>query len=92
MLRSEYVKAKYARQEFIYPDKQSAYCSGIKEGYLYKRGRDDRNFKKRRFVLARKDTGHTLSYYVKDRDVSTSFTHFIQIFNMLKSHHKNNYI
>ncbi|CAG2221194.1 ADP-ribosylation factor GTPase-activating protein AGD12,Probable ADP-ribosylation factor GTPase-activating protein AGD13 [Mytilus edulis] len=36
LLRSEFVKAKYSRQEFIYPDRQTAYCSGIKEGYLYK--------------------------------------------------------
>lgn len=70
LLRSEWIKAKYAREEFIYPDRQSAYCSGIKEGNLYKRGRDDKSFKKRRFVLTRKDNGHTLSYFVKEKDVS----------------------
>lgn len=57
----------------MYPDRQSAYCSGIKEGNLYKRGKDDKGFKKRRFVLTRKDHGHTLSYFVKDRDVSKYF-------------------
>ena len=69
LLRSEWIKAKYAREEFIYPDRQSAYCSGIKEGNLYKRGRDDKSFKKRRFVLTRKDNGHTLSYFVKEKDI-----------------------
>ena len=64
------MKAKYSRQEFIYPDRQTAYCSGIKEGYLYKRGRDDKGFKKRRFCLTRKLNGHTLLYFIKEKDVS----------------------
>ncbi|XP_052069925.1 arf-GAP with dual PH domain-containing protein 1-like isoform X2 [Mytilus californianus] len=70
LLRSEFVKAKYSRQEFIYPDRQTAYCSGIKEGFLYKRGRDDKGFKRRRFCLTRKLNGHSLLYFIKEKDTA----------------------
>lgn len=50
------------------PEKQ-AYLAGFREGYLWKRGKDDKKFQRRRFVLS--ETDNTLKYYNKD-DVSSA--------------------
>ncbi|KAK3090646.1 hypothetical protein FSP39_013373 [Pinctada imbricata] len=64
VLKAEWIKAKYSRKEFEGPDKQTSYNSTRKEGVLYKRGRDDKRFHKRKFVLCRET--NRLSYYSRE--------------------------
>ena len=66
VLREQWIRGKYERLEFMDPDKQ-VYLAGFREGYLWKRGKDDKKFQKRRFVLS--ETDNTLKYYNKE-DVS----------------------
>ena len=66
VLREQWIRAKYERLEFMDPEKQQ-YLKGFREGYLWKRGKDDKKFNRRRFVLS--ETENTLKYYNKD-DVS----------------------
>ncbi|KAG1683747.1 Arf-GAP with dual PH domain-containing protein 1 [Nymphon striatum] len=63
VLREQWVRAKYEREEFIHIDRQT-YLSGNMEGYLWKRGREDCRFQLRKFVLSEVDD--VLKYYVKD--------------------------
>jgi len=63
ILREQWIRAKYERLEFQNPDKQT-YLASRREGYLWKKGRDDKKFQKRRFVLD--TTENVLKYYVKD--------------------------
>ena len=63
ILHEQWIRAKYERKEFIGTATQT-YLSGHKEGYLWKRGKDDKHFKKRRFVLDA--TENTLKYFTKD--------------------------
>ncbi|ELT99981.1 hypothetical protein CAPTEDRAFT_181489 [Capitella teleta] len=63
VLREQWIRAKYERLEFMDPEKQT-YLAGFKEGYLMKRGKDDKKFQRRRFVLS--ETDNTLKYYNKE--------------------------
>lgn len=63
VLREQWVRAKYEREEFIHIDRQT-YLSGKMEGYLWKRGREDGRFQCRKFVLSEVD--NVFKYYVKD--------------------------
>ena len=45
----------------MYPDKQVQYSRGKKEGILMKRGKNDRRFKPRRFVISSQD--NNLKYF-----------------------------
>ena len=63
VLKEQWIRAKYERQEFNNPDKQE-YLKGRKEGYLWKRGKDDRKFQRRRFILDEKD--NQLCYFTKE--------------------------
>ena len=62
----QWIRAKYERLEFINVEKQTYLC-GYKEGYLMKRGRDDKKYNRRKFVLD--EPANELKYYVKE-DVS----------------------
>lgn len=62
VLKEQWIRAKYERQEFNNPDKQD-YLRGRKEGHLWKRGKDDKKFQSRKFVLDEKE--NLLSYYTK---------------------------
>ena len=64
VMREQWIRAKYERYEFTDVDRQVAYCTGYKEGYLMKRGKDDKKFCNRRFVLSQSE--NTLKYYNKD--------------------------
>lgn len=64
ILVEQYIFAKYAREEFIHPERQS-YTSGFMEGYLMKKGRENNQFLPRKFVLSEID--NTIKYYVKDK-------------------------
>lgn len=63
VLREQWIRAKYERQEFT-GSAQLQYLRGQKEGYLWKRGKDDKHFQKRRFVLDA--TENTLKYFNKE--------------------------
>jgi hypothetical protein len=62
VLKKEWILAKYQREEFTDPDKQSAYNCSHKEGTLWKLGRDRKQFQLRKFVLSRAE--NKFSYYV----------------------------
>ncbi|CAH1794233.1 unnamed protein product [Owenia fusiformis] len=63
VLKEQWIRAKYERLEFTNPEKQT-YLSGRKEGYMWKRGKDNNKFQSRRFVLS--ETENTLKYYNKE--------------------------
>ncbi|CAG5132727.1 unnamed protein product [Candidula unifasciata] len=64
VLKKEWIIAKYQRLEFTDPARQSAYDCETKTGYLWKLGRDRKQFAQRRFVISRSD--NTLCYYVNE--------------------------
>ncbi|KAK1343641.1 hypothetical protein QTO34_016421 [Cnephaeus nilssonii] len=55
LLREQWIRAKYERQEFTDPEKQEPYSAGYREGYLWKRGRDNGQFLSRKFVLTERE-------------------------------------
>ncbi|XP_073742361.1 arf-GAP with dual PH domain-containing protein 1 isoform X2 [Callorhinus ursinus] len=55
LLREQWIRAKYERQEFTHPDKQEPYSAGYREGFLWKRGRDNGQFLSRKFVLTERE-------------------------------------
>ncbi|XP_056264828.1 arf-GAP with dual PH domain-containing protein 2-like [Pseudoliparis swirei] len=65
VLKDQWIRAKYERREFTgenYP--QQAYCSDQFESTLWKKGKDNKQFLKRIFLLSRKD--FTLRYFIKE--------------------------
>ena len=76
VLREQWIRAKYQRLEFVDIDKQT-YLQGHKEGYLWKRGKEDKKFQQRKFVLDEKT--NTLKYYNKE-DVRISRCHGVLFF------------
>ncbi|XP_034400158.1 arf-GAP with dual PH domain-containing protein 2-like isoform X1 [Cyclopterus lumpus] len=65
VLKDQWIRAKYERREFTgenYP--QQAYCSDLFESTLWKKGKDNKQFLKRSFLLSRKD--FTLRYFIKE--------------------------
>lgn len=65
VLRQQFIRAKYERKEFMYPDKQVQYSRGKKEGVLMKRGKKDKSFRPRRFIISSQD--NSMKYYNKDQ-------------------------
>lgn len=63
VLFEQWILGKYVRKEFCGPNRP-AYLIGHKEGYLWKRGKEDKHFNKRRFVLDAKE--NKLKYYNKE--------------------------
>uniref|UniRef100_A0A8C6Y4I3 PH domain-containing protein n=1 Tax=Naja naja TaxID=35670 RepID=A0A8C6Y4I3_NAJNA len=61
LLREQWIRAKYEREEFIFTEKQEPYSAGYREGYLWKRGRDNGQFLSRKFVLSEREGA--LKYY-----------------------------
>uniref|UniRef100_A0A4W4EJM9 ArfGAP with dual PH domains 2 n=1 Tax=Electrophorus electricus TaxID=8005 RepID=A0A4W4EJM9_ELEEL len=64
VLREQWIRAKYERLEFKEDNKLRSYSSGLYEGLLWKKGKDNGQFLKRKFVLSEKD--FSLKYYKKD--------------------------
>ncbi|XP_077980725.1 arf-GAP with dual PH domain-containing protein 1-like isoform X2 [Glandiceps talaboti] len=62
VLREQWIRAKYERQEFMDIDKQT-YLHGRKEGFLWKRGKEDSKFQSRMFILDEEE--NTLKYFIK---------------------------
>ncbi|XP_036392937.1 arf-GAP with dual PH domain-containing protein 2-like [Megalops cyprinoides] len=66
VLRDQWIRAKYERREFTGESMhlQHAYSSGFYEGILLKKGKDNKQFLKRRFILSAKD--FTLKYFTRE--------------------------
>ncbi|KAL0822706.1 hypothetical protein ABMA28_004725 [Loxostege sticticalis] len=63
VLIEQWIRAKYEREEFCHPERQS-YLSGSMEGFLMKRGKEDSRYQLRKFVL--NETEDTLKYHVRE--------------------------
>ncbi|XP_076792315.1 arf-GAP with dual PH domain-containing protein 2 isoform X2 [Arvicanthis niloticus] len=63
VLKEQWIRAKYERQEFM-ADEKAVSLPGNREGFLWKRGRDNAQFLRRRFVLLSKEG--LLKYYTKE--------------------------
>ncbi|XP_036925835.1 arf-GAP with dual PH domain-containing protein 2 isoform X3 [Sturnira hondurensis] len=63
VLKEQWIRAKYERQEFM-ADGKSISPSGNREGFLWKRGKDNAQFLRRRFVLLAREG--LLKYYTKE--------------------------
>ncbi|XP_068798679.1 arf-GAP with dual PH domain-containing protein 1 isoform X3 [Struthio camelus] len=63
VLREQWIRAKYERKEFTEPGKQLPYSDGVKEGILWKRGRDNGQFLPRKFLLSEREG--SLKYFTK---------------------------
>lgn len=83
VIREQWIRGKYERNEFSDPEKVT-YYTGDKECYLYKQGKKDSKFQKRRFVLSEREG--TLKYFNKD-DVSD----FLLIFSQVDLVTQNNF-
>ena len=64
VLLEQFIRAKYEREEFVEPSRQTGYMASSKTGHLFKRHRDAAKFEIRRFELS--EASNTLSYYVKE--------------------------
>ncbi|XP_027536652.1 arf-GAP with dual PH domain-containing protein 1-like isoform X1 [Neopelma chrysocephalum] len=63
VLREQWIRAKYERKEFTELGKQLPYSDGVKEGILWKRGRDNGQFLPRKFLLSEREG--CLKYFTK---------------------------
>jgi len=63
MYKEHFILSKYERREFASPTGTAHYENGFKDGFLFKRGKDGKQYKRRRFVLNFAE--RTLKYYVK---------------------------
>ncbi|KAM9773735.1 arf-GAP with dual PH domain-containing protein 1 isoform 4-T4 [Syngnathus typhle] len=63
MLREQWIRAKYERNEFEFIEKQEPYTAGYREGFLWKRGRDNGQFLSRKFILSEREGA--LKYFNK---------------------------
>ncbi|XP_067875880.1 arf-GAP with dual PH domain-containing protein 1 isoform X1 [Heterodontus francisci] len=64
VLREQWIRSKFERKDFIEPNKPLAYATGYREGFLWKRGRDNGQFLNRKFVLSEADG--ILKYFTKN--------------------------
>lgn len=63
LLREQWIRAKYERMEFMNVERQEPYSAGYREGFLWKRGRDNGQFLSRRFILSEREG--VLKYFNK---------------------------
>ncbi|XP_054565302.1 arf-GAP with dual PH domain-containing protein 2 isoform X3 [Eptesicus fuscus] len=68
VLKEQWIRAKYERQEFMADGKTISLSAGNREGFLWKRGRDNAQFLRRRFVLLAREG--LLKYYTKEQGKS----------------------
>ncbi|KFZ51871.1 Arf-GAP with dual PH domain-containing protein 2, partial [Antrostomus carolinensis] len=65
VLREQWIRAKYEREEFVATQVCQDPCSaGSREGFLWKRGRKRREFQKRLFFLSAREG--VMKYYTKE--------------------------
>ncbi|XP_039332314.1 arf-GAP with dual PH domain-containing protein 2 isoform X3 [Saimiri boliviensis] len=67
VLKEQWIRAKYERREFM-ADGETISLSGNREGFLWKRGRNNSQFLRRRFVLLAREG--LLKYYTKEEGKS----------------------
>lgn len=63
VLIEEWIRAKYQREEFCHPERQT-YIGGYMQGFLMKRGKEDSKFYPRKFILT--ESEDTLKYFVRE--------------------------
>ncbi|XP_004559452.1 arf-GAP with dual PH domain-containing protein 1 [Maylandia zebra] len=63
VLRDQWIRAKYERKEFLCVEKQEPYSAGYREGFLWKRGRDNGQYLSRKFILSEREG--VLKYFNK---------------------------
>ncbi|XP_034046987.1 arf-GAP with dual PH domain-containing protein 2 [Thalassophryne amazonica] len=68
VLREQWIRAKYERMEFTGETKYPpvSYTTGFYEGMLWKKGKENTQFLKRKFVLSERE--FTLTYYNKENE------------------------
>ncbi|XP_071386794.1 arf-GAP with dual PH domain-containing protein 2 isoform X1 [Centroberyx affinis] len=68
VLREQWIRAKYERMEFTGETKYPPLCytTGFHEGMLWKKGKENTHFLKRKFVLSERE--FTLAYFNKDNE------------------------
>uniref|UniRef100_A0A7N6B4Q6 ArfGAP with dual PH domains 1 n=1 Tax=Anabas testudineus TaxID=64144 RepID=A0A7N6B4Q6_ANATE len=64
LLRDQWIRAKYERKEFLCVEKQEPYSAGYREGFLWKRGRDNGQYLSRKFILSEREG--VLKYFNKN--------------------------
>ncbi|XP_032394336.1 arf-GAP with dual PH domain-containing protein 2 isoform X2 [Etheostoma spectabile] len=71
VLKEQWIRAKYERREFTGETKYPplSYTTGFYEGMLWKKGKENTQFLKRKFVLSERD--FTLTYYNKENEIVT---------------------
>ncbi|KAA0725422.1 Arf-GAP with dual PH domain-containing protein 1 [Triplophysa tibetana] len=72
-------RGKYERQEFIHIEKQEPYSAGYREGFLWKRGRDNGQFLSRKFILSEREGA--LKYFNKQDGKEPKATMRIETLN-----------
>ncbi|XP_077412328.1 arf-GAP with dual PH domain-containing protein 1-like [Vanacampus margaritifer] len=63
LLREQWIRAKYERKEFMPGGIQESYSAGYREGFLWKRGRDNGQYLSRKFILSEQEG--VLKYFNK---------------------------
>ncbi|XP_071329706.1 arf-GAP with dual PH domain-containing protein 1-like [Trachinotus anak] len=63
LLREQWIRAKYEREEFLCVERQEPYSAGYREGFLWKRGRDNGQYLSRKFILSEREG--VLKYFNK---------------------------
>ncbi|CAN9505684.1 unnamed protein product [Ophioblennius macclurei] len=63
LLRDQWIRAKYERKEFLCVERQEPYSAGYREGFLWKRGRDNGQYLSRKFILSEREG--VLKYFNK---------------------------
>ncbi|XP_029629838.1 arf-GAP with dual PH domain-containing protein 1 isoform X1 [Salmo trutta] len=63
LLREQWIRARYERKEFVCVERQEPYSAGYREGFLWKRGRDNGQFLSRKCILSERDGA--LKYFNK---------------------------
>uniref|UniRef100_A0A8C2ZWQ5 ArfGAP with dual PH domains 1 n=1 Tax=Cyclopterus lumpus TaxID=8103 RepID=A0A8C2ZWQ5_CYCLU len=63
LLREQWIRAKYERKEFQRVERQEPYSAGYREGFLWKRGRDNGQYLSRNFILSEREG--VLKYFNK---------------------------
>uniref|UniRef100_A0A672YLQ3 Arf-GAP with dual PH domain-containing protein 1-like n=1 Tax=Sphaeramia orbicularis TaxID=375764 RepID=A0A672YLQ3_9TELE len=63
LLREQWIRAKYERKEFVCVERQEPYSAGYREGFLWKRGRDNGQYLSRKFILSEREG--VLKYFNK---------------------------
>ncbi|KAM9457291.1 arf-GAP with dual PH domain-containing protein 1-like isoform 3-T3 [Clarias gariepinus] len=84
LLREQWIRSKYERNEFIYVERQEPYSAGYREGFLWKRGRDNSQFLSRKFILSEREGA--MKYFNKHDEIVDWFNairaarfHYLQV-------------